>query len=113
MQKSGKFQGSHDKIDWKSRGVNFKKIDILNRGGTNLFWKIPLADTIGWAQCPLIRSLHLLEGSYKALTRSGDVNLSALIRGVRILEYPLIREFTVHFFVNDLIGSFSLYAKRH
>ena len=30
MQKSGKFRGGHDKIDWKSRGISFKKIDILN-----------------------------------------------------------------------------------
>ena len=25
-------RGCHDKIDWKSREVNFKKIDILNKG---------------------------------------------------------------------------------
>ena len=34
-----KIPGGHDKIDWKSRGVNFKKIDILNVGGTILFCK--------------------------------------------------------------------------
>ena len=28
-----------DKIDWKSNGVNFKKIDILNIGGTIYFEK--------------------------------------------------------------------------
>ena len=31
-QKSGKFQRGDDKIDLKSRGFNFKKIDILPRG---------------------------------------------------------------------------------
>ena len=30
--KNGKFQGCHGKFDWKSREVNFQKIDILNRG---------------------------------------------------------------------------------
>ena len=37
MQKNGKFQGSkfEGKFDWKSRGVNFKKIDILNMGVAN------------------------------------------------------------------------------
>ena len=37
MQKNKKFQGGHDKFDWKSRGVNVKKIDILNRGGLQFF----------------------------------------------------------------------------
>ena len=31
MQKNGKFQGGHGKFDLKSRGVNFKKIDINDR----------------------------------------------------------------------------------
>ena len=26
-------------IDWKSRGVNFKEIDIFNRESTIFFWK--------------------------------------------------------------------------
>ena len=30
--KNGKFQGGHRKFDWESRGVNFKKINIPNRG---------------------------------------------------------------------------------
>ena len=41
-KKSENFQGGHDKIDWKSRVVNFKKIDILNMGGTIFFWKSPI-----------------------------------------------------------------------
>ena len=32
QKKNGKFQGGHSKFDWKYREVNFKKIDILNRG---------------------------------------------------------------------------------
>ena len=39
MQKNGKFQVGHGKFDWKSRDV--KKFDILNRGGTIIFWKSP------------------------------------------------------------------------
>ena len=39
MQKNGKFQVGHGKFDWKSREV--KKFDILNRGGTIIFWKSP------------------------------------------------------------------------
>ena len=39
-KKNGKFQGDHVKFDWKFRGVNFKKIDVLNRGSTILFWKV-------------------------------------------------------------------------
>ena len=40
--KKWKAPGGHGKFDWKSRGVNFKKIDILNRGGgTIFFWKSP------------------------------------------------------------------------
>ena len=35
---SGKFQGGHNKIDRKSRGVNLKKIDILNKGGGVYFF---------------------------------------------------------------------------
>ena len=42
MQRNGKFQEGHGKFDWKSRGFNFKKIDILNRGGTIFFWKSPM-----------------------------------------------------------------------
>ena len=41
--KNGKFQGDHVKFDWKSRGVNFKKIDSLNRGVTIVFWKSPIS----------------------------------------------------------------------
>ena len=39
MQKNGKFQVGHGKFEWKSREV--KKFDILNRGGTIIFWKSP------------------------------------------------------------------------
>ena len=37
MQKKRKIPRGYDKIDWKSRGVNFKKIDILNRRGETRF----------------------------------------------------------------------------
>ena len=33
------FQEGRDEIDWKSRGFNFKKIDIINNGMQFLFWK--------------------------------------------------------------------------
>ena len=39
--KNGKFQGNHGKFEWKSREVNFKKLDILNRGGYNFFLEKP------------------------------------------------------------------------
>ena len=42
MQKSRKFQGSHDKIGWKSKGLNFEKIDILNRGSCNISLVSPI-----------------------------------------------------------------------
>ena len=37
MQKSGKFQGGHDKIDWKSRGFNFKELISSAGGGVQFF----------------------------------------------------------------------------
>ena len=40
-EKSGIFLGGHGKIDWKSRGVDLKIIDILNMGGTVFFLKKP------------------------------------------------------------------------
>ena len=46
--KREKFQGVHDKMDWKSRGINFKRIDIFNmeRGGNKVFfWKSLILDT--------------------------------------------------------------------
>ena len=47
-QKDGKFQGGHGKFDWKSREVNFKKIDILDRGGggTIFFLEKPIFTTL-------------------------------------------------------------------
>ena len=39
--KKWKASGGHGKFDWKSRGVNFKKIDILGGGGIIfLLWKV-------------------------------------------------------------------------
>ena len=34
-------RGCHDKIDWKSREVNFKKIDMMNRLKYNFFLEMP------------------------------------------------------------------------
>ena len=45
--KNGKFQGNHGKFEWKSREVNFKKLDIFNRGGGTIsFWKSPILDIL-------------------------------------------------------------------
>ena len=41
--KSEKYQGGHDRIDWKSRGSTSKKMissTAQQGGGTILFWKI-------------------------------------------------------------------------
>lgn len=51
MQKRGKFQRGHGKIDWKSRGVNSKTIGILTQHGSyNFFWKSPIIIMIVFLQ---------------------------------------------------------------
>ena len=43
MRKNGKIPGGHGKLDWKFKGVTFKKFDILKGGGGKIyFWKSPL-----------------------------------------------------------------------
>ena len=37
-----KIPGGHVKFDWKSKRVNFNKINILNRGGTIFFLEKPI-----------------------------------------------------------------------
>ena len=37
--------GGCKKIEQKSRGVNFRKNDLLNMGGTDFFWNSPFTTT--------------------------------------------------------------------